>query len=253
MKTPSSYPLDAKANLLQRRRLLPASKTPRFERTENGRDRRGKIQRRERERERDKDPEKKQHPAHTRTRYKGGIEEEEEEKLFHSLLPPISLGEIWKLPSSTISSLPRFLLFYCSSIYFGCCRREHRSIQMMMKYPQDFNSTLLIVFDAERHSKKRENNATSQEKDAEQKIRQEHSLFQFLELPTYGFLCWILMYFTWQALGVAKGNNKRLDQEALYTTELDKINIIDDTTFVSFRLQYSQLAFLKQSKQNRNV
>jgi hypothetical protein len=60
------------------------------------------------------------------------------------------------------------------------------------------------------------------------------------------------MYFTWQALGVAKGNNKRLDQEALYTTELDKINIIDDTKFVSFRLQYSQLAF-KQSKQNRNV
>jgi hypothetical protein len=100
--------------------------------------------------------------------------------------------------------------------------------------------------------KKRENNATSQEKDAEQKIRQEHSLFQFLELPTYGFLCWILMYFTWQALGVAKGNNKRLDQEALHTTELDKINIIDDTKFVSFRLQYSQLAF-KQSKQNRNV
>jgi hypothetical protein len=109
----------------------------------------------ERERERDKDPEKKHHPAHTRTRYKGGIEEEEEEKLFHSLLPPISLGEIWKLHNSTISSLPRFLLFYCSSIYFGCCRREHRSIQMMMKYPQDFNSTLLIVFDAARHSKKK--------------------------------------------------------------------------------------------------
>lgn len=130
------------------------SKTPRCERTENGRDRRGKIQRRERERE--TKTRRKNIIQHTPALdIKGGIEEEEEEKLFHSLLPPISLGEIWKLHNSTISSLPRFLLFYCSSIYFGCCRREHRSIQMMMKYPQDFNSTLLIVFDAARHSKKK--------------------------------------------------------------------------------------------------
>jgi hypothetical protein len=68
LKTPSSYPLDAKANLLQRHRLLPVQNAKM--RTHRKRERPTGKNPATRERERDKDPEKKHHPAHTRTRYK---------------------------------------------------------------------------------------------------------------------------------------------------------------------------------------
>jgi hypothetical protein len=67
LKTPSSYPLDAKANLLQRRRLLPVQKCQDANAQKTGETDGEKSSD---ERERDKDPEKKHHPAHTRTRYK---------------------------------------------------------------------------------------------------------------------------------------------------------------------------------------
>lgn len=158
-------------------------------------------------RERDKDPEKNHHPAHTRTRYNKRRHRGRRRKaLSLSFTTYIIGGKIWKLPSSTISSLPRFLLFYCSSIYFGCCRREHRSIQMMMKYHQDFNSTLLIVFDAARHSKRERTSYTSQEKDAEQKIRQE----QFIPIPwTANLWISVLDFDVFHLAGTGRGQSKQ--------------------------------------------
>lgn len=159
---------------------------------------------------------------------KGGIEEEGE-KLFHSLLPPISLGG--KYGNFLVRQFPLCHVSFCFIVRPFTLDVAVVSIAQSKWWWNiiKISTRRCLLFSTQHDTRKEREQAIHHKKKMQSKRSDKSSLFQFLELPTYGFLCWILMYFTWQALGVAKANNKRLDQEALYTTELDKIiNIIDD-------------------------